>query len=644
MRKITVPTVVTNGHFDKNKTLSELKRCGAERIALAIDRELDYEFSSQENLELLRELIKYYEDNGLETIVWIGETCGHAGGPAEENPKYTQVRTIQNGNTKPFCVMDEEFIAAFCKWVQNIAKIGAKMIMLDDDLRYGYKGLGNGCCCKNHMAALESELGEEIKETELGEKVFSGGKSKYREAWLKVQGDGMRNFARRLREALDEINPNVRLSFCCSPVSWDPEGYNAIEISEIMAGKTEPFMRITGAPYWVNEWDRSYFGDKYLGEVIEQARMQIDWCRERNIELMTEGDTYPRPRFTTPAAHLECFDMALCASDENVGILKYMLDYVADADYETGYIDAMVQNKNNYEWIEKHFSGKKCVGVNPYNKMRKSEETPVNFDDFESVRAYDNSLYAPACRFSALNTLPTAYGGDGVKIIFGENGRYVTQQELDSGAIIDITAAKYLTERGIDVGITNFGENINTVQNGITDTVNYYETKTGGYTRIQCPVKRICTELSEKADVLIEFVWDDDRSVACHAYENENNQRFLVLHLEAEREQGNYGVFDNYALRRMINENLQWLGKKSVPVLFDTDAPQGYMVVKKDNSTVTVGFWNMYPDKINNAKFKVGIPFKNVTFFGCDGHTDNGNVVLDTIVYPYEFAAFELEL
>ena len=46
MYKITVPTIVTNGHFNKEKTLSELKRAGAHRIALAIDREIEHKFSS----------------------------------------------------------------------------------------------------------------------------------------------------------------------------------------------------------------------------------------------------------------------------------------------------------------------------------------------------------------------------------------------------------------------------------------------------------------------------------------------------------------------------------------------------------------------------------------------------------------------
>ena len=68
------------------------------------------------------------------------------------------------------------------------------------------------------------------------------------------------------------------------------------------------------------------------------------------------------------------------------------------------------------------------------------------------------------------------------------------------------------------------------------------------------------------------------------------------------------------------------------------------MVVKKDENTITVGLWNMYADKIKNAEFLIGVPYRNITFFGCEGHREEGKIVLDTTIYPYEFAAIELEL
>lgn len=81
-----------------------------------------------------------------------------------------------------------------CTWIQNIAQCGAKMIMLDDDFRLGYRG-GLGCCCATHMQMLEEEFDEKISSEQLKSLFFNGGKNKYRTEWLKVQKKSMEDFA-----------------------------------------------------------------------------------------------------------------------------------------------------------------------------------------------------------------------------------------------------------------------------------------------------------------------------------------------------------------------------------------------------------------------------------------------------------------
>jgi hypothetical protein len=57
---------------------------------------------------------------------------------------------------------------------------------------------------------------------------------------------------------------------------------------------------------------------------------------DKNIEVLSEGDVYPRPRHKIPANYLEIFDTALRAADCTNGIHKYMLDYTSNAgNYET---------------------------------------------------------------------------------------------------------------------------------------------------------------------------------------------------------------------------------------------------------------------------------------------------------------------
>ncbi len=84
---------------------------------------------------------------------------------------------------------------------------------------------------------------------------------------------------------------------------------------------------MTGAPYWTNAVT--------LGPNIDAIRVQQYWCDD-SIELLTEGDTYPRPRLWVPSSYLECYDMILRADGNSDGILKYMIDYTYNADYETG--------------------------------------------------------------------------------------------------------------------------------------------------------------------------------------------------------------------------------------------------------------------------------------------------------------------
>lgn len=143
MYTITVPTVITNGHFNKEKTLAELKRCGAKRVALALERELDYSFSAPENLKLLKELVQYYHENGLEVLVWLGETLGHDS-TYHVDSKYTQMRGFDyNGEIKDigaFCPLDSKFTSDFCVWVKEVAKCKPDMIMLDDDFRLSNRG------------------------------------------------------------------------------------------------------------------------------------------------------------------------------------------------------------------------------------------------------------------------------------------------------------------------------------------------------------------------------------------------------------------------------------------------------------------------------------------------------------------------
>ena len=71
----------------------------------------------------------------------------------------------------------------------------------------------------------------------------------------------------------------------------------------------------------------------------------------------------------------------------------------------------------------------------------------------------DLDLFSPSANFFACDCgIPAAFGTKNAHIVFGENGRYVTEEQLADGAVLDIAAALILMERGIDVGIEAMGE------------------------------------------------------------------------------------------------------------------------------------------------------------------------------------------
>ena len=634
MYKITVPTIITNGHFDKEKTLSELKRAGAHRIALAVDRELPHKFTSPENLELLKELIKYYEDNGLETLVWLGETFGHDGSPCDEPSPYTRMRYFDKYDMRSFCPLDKTFQKDFCSWVKNIAQCGAKMIMLDDDYRMNCRSnLSIGCFCKHHMKRMCDELGEELTPDEFYKKAFTGGKNRYRDAWISAQSGGVLEFSKMLRRELDTVAPETRLGMCACG-RWDVSGADILENTLALAGNTKPFFRASGAPYWANQ----------LGEIVEHTRAELDWFKDAGVEVFTEGDTYPRPRFACSAARLECFDTIMRASAKTDGILKYMLDYVSKADYETGYIDAMVENKSLYATIEKLFSDKETVGVRPLNTQYRFREKDYYDGDWSYVGTWCNHTFDPDSKLPVYTSLPTSYSGNGVNILLEEAGRFVSKEALKNGSVIDFNSAKMLMDRGIDVGIEEYAVFNPQGNKGFTDVPEEYYIDEDEYVRLDPGVKIKTIRHKSGAKILTRFCFGDETIDGAFLYENADGQRFMVLPFnvaDAIPVKAKAGWVSTYARRRQILQHLGWLGEQ-LPAYTVGNHPYLYELLKENGKALALGVWNLFDDKIKHLKIKINVPFKDVQFVNCEGHIEGDYAILDTTLYPYEFAGIEI--
>ena len=344
MYKISVPVVSRNlEELGRERTVKDLKRFDAERVFLSIST---YETDTEKRkvvMETLKRNVSFLKENGFEVGSWNWTFKT----PKADN--FINMKTIGGKDIPDVkCPLDKNFVEFVKGYVKDIALCGVDLIMFDDDFRYGFLYDSPACLCDNHIAEINKITGENSTREELEFHIKNGGKNKYRDAYIKANGDAFRNFARELRNTVDEINPDIRIGACACMTSWDLDGVSANELAHILAGKTKPFVRLIGAPYWAvgNRWGNS------LQDVIEFERMESSWTRDDEIEIFSEGDSFPRPRTNCPASYVEGFDTALRAAGCTDGILKYGIDYHSNRDYEEGYALFHERNRQLYKNID----------------------------------------------------------------------------------------------------------------------------------------------------------------------------------------------------------------------------------------------------------------------------------------------------
>lgn len=621
MYKISVPVQTkTLDEYGRETVLRQLREAGAERVFLCPAGDSRFWDDHEKELVSLKRNIEFFKNEGFETGVWVWTFM------LRKAPGYAYM-TSPAGAVSDSCVCptDKGYREKMGKFIETVAAFGIDIFMFDDDYRYGFIDIGFGCCCDNHLKMISEDLGEEVTREILCEKILSGGKNRYRDAFLRANGKALEDFAEDMRRHLDKVDPSVRMGFCSCINSWDIDGTHPDRIAEKLAGDTKPFYRLIGAPYWAN--DRNW-GNR-LADVIDFERMESSRRKNTDIEIFSEGDTYPRPRFRVPAAFLEGFDTALIAAGCTDGILKYMIDYTSHPLTETGYIDRHIKNRETREIITRMFSDKESAGIRVWDKADKFADILIP-REYEGKTDIQNIEFPAGARMLAACSLPAVYGAGGVcGLAFGDDARAVPENER-RGLILDLRAAEILSENGTDTGVVSAGKTLAVSEEVFLSDGNRVATN-GGTCRE--------TAISDKAVTESVFVCGGKEYPASYRYENENGERFLVFCFDAYL--NSEGLMRQYPRARQIAEAVPYLGGKELPAVC-AGHPDLYIQVKRSGGKTAVGLWNFFPDEIERPRVTLCFEPEKVTCPYGETVIDGKTVTLPYLP-PYGFVCFEAE-
>ena len=584
-------------------------------------------------LDSLTNNVAFFKENGLDVGVWIGSTVGHGvllanGGDDTEidfpYPPLVNLEGQRIPNTR--CPLDPKFIRDTAERLVRLADCGASVLLLDDDFRLSQHGDSFCCACPMHLEQMSAYCGETVTRELLRDVAFSGKPNKYRSAWLRAEGDSMKEFARAMREAMDEAHPEVKLAFCTAHSPWDIDGCDIAEITRIFAGGHPPLLRLHGAPYW------AALNGRTLPEVVEIARMFASFCRDEGFELMAEGDVYPRPRYNTPASYLEIFDAAMRADGNHDGILKYMIDYSAGPELEPGYLAHHVRDLPTLRQIEAFFRGGANAGVRVLIRPHLLQNA-----DLDLSPASMKSPYPHAGILLAHHGIPTVYTGRGcATAAFGESARDLTSEQLLGGVILDGVGAAILTEQGIDVGL-------DAVSGFTKASYGYLSTEKEGEIGavLRTSARRLVATTKPSARPVLFGHRAGTKDAVAYTYENASGQRFLVYLFDYNSVEKRSGLTQNTLQGLMLRRVLPWLSGTALPAVASAH-PDLVMLAREDRDGLSLLLLNCFPDAVLTPTISIHGAYRTVECASCRATLQDGRLVFDSDIPAFGFASVRL--
>ena len=431
--------------------IADVKASKADAVQVACDRIGETGEKRAKTLAWVGKVLKTFDDLGYPTAIWTS-ALGYGTPLPPDEAKWLEgsqrlVSLAGDTPTTANCPLDPQIQDLLTQSLRDFIRLGAKIVLYDDD--WIQNSRRHVCCaCPRHLALIEKRLGRKVTVAEVRNS-FTGSPNAVRTAFLDANGEAMMTLARHLRGVADAIDPSVTLGVCASYPLYDFEGVDVDEFLTVLAGKGgHKLLRLSGAPYWRNRFNRHYTGEDLDG-ICELIRLQAGWMKGKGVTMLDENDPYPRRAEIVPPWATELYDKAMIA-EGNIVRNKYILRFDSKRS-EPGYFDAHMANLADDAVLREIFAGTESYGfrcIFPEHSLR-TAELPEKYIGEQGLLTL--STHPLAAHFLALNGIPVKHDGKGPAIAFGAAALTLDEETMRQGVILDSVAADLLKKkRGID--------------------------------------------------------------------------------------------------------------------------------------------------------------------------------------------------
>lgn len=393
------------------------------------------------------EIAKRVALDGIEVGWWCSPSIRYVSGfsPVEDS------RGGRSADNKK-CPLDPAFQDDWAAKVKSVvASAHPRMVNIEDDYTLAWgRGLdGGGCFCPRHLELFAEIYGKKLSAAEIADafKNRTDENLPIRRAFAGTVRESLCVLARKVRAAVDEVDPSVRICVCEPGLNADKDGSSVEAVARAFAGpNTRPAIRPSGAIY----------GAQTTPADIPGALAHTFYTLERlpkDIETFYEADPYPHNRFFASAAQMgSLMSGAVFAGSQN--ILLYCLQYLDDPFEDRGYADEYNRLKPRLE------------AVRDFNRSRRATLRGVRIVWTSDAMALTRGLgggrdaqLADEAFILAKFGLPYAMRGNGPAILAGNIVESLTDEELgkilSGGVLVDAPAADLLVKRGFgrDLGV-----------------------------------------------------------------------------------------------------------------------------------------------------------------------------------------------